>query len=144
MNRRSALIQAILYPRESAFPCDFICLTRERIASLPEDDWRGTKNLEFQEPRLSRNLKLVEQLRAIGARHGRSPGEVAIAWTLRMPAVTGAIVGARRPSQVDGFIGAADFRLSGDEIEEIERVLSHGGQAWKIQFMATTSSRESG
>jgi aryl-alcohol dehydrogenase-like predicted oxidoreductase len=99
-------------------------MTRERIATMPEDDWRRTKNPEFQEPRLSRNLKLVEQLRAMGARHGRSPGEVAIAWTLRMPAVTGAIVGARRPSQVEGFIGAADFRLSGDEIEEIERALS--------------------
>lgn len=99
-------------------------MTRERIAAMPEDDWRGTKNPEFQEPRLSRNLKLVEQLRAMGARHGRSAGEVAIAWTLRMPAVTAAIVGARRPSQVEGFIGAAHFRLSGDEIEEIERALS--------------------
>ncbi len=98
-------------------------MTRERIAALPEDDWRRAKDVEFQEPRLTRNLELVEHLRAIGDRHGRSPGEVAIAWTLRLPPVTGAIVGARRPSQVDGFIGAADFRLSADEIEEIEEIL---------------------
>jgi aryl-alcohol dehydrogenase-like predicted oxidoreductase len=62
-------------------------------------------------------------LRAIGKRHGRTPGEVAIAWTLRRPEVTGAIVGARRPEQVDGFIGALDFRLSKEEVEEIERAL---------------------
>jgi aryl-alcohol dehydrogenase-like predicted oxidoreductase len=98
-------------------------MTRERIASLPKDDWRLTKNLEFQEPRLTRNLRLVERLRAIGARHGRSPGEVAIAWTLRRQEVTGAIVGGRRPEQVDGFIGAAEFRLSADELEEIEEAL---------------------
>jgi len=90
----------------------------------PQDDWRLTKNPEFQEPRLSRNLRLVEQLRAIGARHGRSPGEVAIAWTLRRPEVTGAIVGARRPSQVEGSIGAAEFRLSNEEIKEVERALA--------------------
>ena len=97
-------------------------MTRERVAALPPDDWRRNSR-EFQEPRLSRNLALVEHLRAIGARHGRSPGEVAIAWTLRHPAVTGAIVGARRPEQVDGFIHAATFRLSADEIAEIERAL---------------------
>jgi aryl-alcohol dehydrogenase-like predicted oxidoreductase len=99
-------------------------MTRERIAAMPADDWRRTGNPEFQEPKLSRNLKLVEQLRTIGARHGRSPGEVAIAWTLRMQAVTGAIVGARSAAQVDGFIGAAGFRLSEDEINEIERALA--------------------
>lgn len=94
-------------------------MTRERVASLPEDDWR-TKNAEFQEPRLSRNLALAELLKQIGARHGRSAGEVAIAWTLRLPAVTAAIVGGRRPDQVEGIIGAAEFRLSADEITEIE------------------------
>jgi len=97
-------------------------MTRERIAAFPGDDWRR-RHPEFQEPKLARNLQLVEQLRAIGRRHGRSPGEVAIAWTLRHPAVTAAIVGARRPSQVDGFIGAATFRLSADEIEEIEALI---------------------
>jgi aryl-alcohol dehydrogenase-like predicted oxidoreductase len=66
-------------------------MTHERVAKLPDDDWRKG-NPEFQEPKLSHNLALVERLRAIGASHGKSPGEVAIAWTLRNPAVTGAIV----------------------------------------------------
>ena len=71
-------------------------MTPERIAALPADDWRRG-NSDFREPQLSRNLKLVRLLRAIGKHHGRSPGEVAVAWVLRNPAVTGAIVGARRP-----------------------------------------------
>jgi aryl-alcohol dehydrogenase-like predicted oxidoreductase len=95
-------------------------MTRERIEQMPDDDWRK-RDPEFQEPRLSQNLHLVEVLRSIGERHGRSPGEVAIAWTLRHPAVTGAIVGARRPSQIEGTIGAADFRLSAKELAEIEQ-----------------------
>lgn len=94
-------------------------MTRQRIANLPEDDWRKS-NAEFQEPRLSRNLKLVEVLKTMGARHGRSAGEVAIAWTLRLPAVTAAIVGGRRPDQVEGIVGAAEFRLSEAELSEIE------------------------
>jgi aryl-alcohol dehydrogenase-like predicted oxidoreductase len=99
-------------------------MSRERLASLPETDWR-TRNEQFKEPKLSENLKLVERLRAVAARHGRTPGEVAIAWTLRDPAVTGAIVGARDPKQVDGIIGAMDFRLSASEIAEIEAPLNH-------------------
>jgi aryl-alcohol dehydrogenase-like predicted oxidoreductase len=99
-------------------------MTRERIASLPADDWRKTKNREFQEPNLTRNLRLVDRLRAIGNRHGRSPGEVAIAWTLRHPAVTGAIVGARSAAQVEGIIGAAEFRLGADELKDIDRALT--------------------
>jgi aryl-alcohol dehydrogenase-like predicted oxidoreductase len=98
-------------------------MTRERIAALPEDDWRH-RNPDFQEPRLTRNLAIVEKLRAIGARHGRSPAEVAVAWTLRVPAVTGAIVGARRPAQVDGFIAAGDFRLDDAELQEIEAAVA--------------------
>jgi aryl-alcohol dehydrogenase-like predicted oxidoreductase len=94
-------------------------MTRERIANLPADDWRRN-NHDLQEPLLSRNLRLVELLRAIGGRHGRAPGEVAIAWVLRNPAVTAAIVGARRPDQVRGIVGAAEFRLSQTEIDEIE------------------------
>lgn len=97
-------------------------MTRERIASFLQDDWRRNAP-EFQEPKLTHNLNGIERLRAIGARHGRSPAELAIAWTLRHPAVTGAIVGARRPSQVDGFIGAAEFRLREAELQEIETVL---------------------
>jgi aryl-alcohol dehydrogenase-like predicted oxidoreductase len=99
-------------------------MTRERIATMPQEDWRKTQNREFQEPRLTRNLRLVERLRDIGDRHGRSPGEVAIAWTLRHPNVTAAIVGARSAAQVDGFIGAADFRLGPGELEEIDQALA--------------------
>ena len=94
-------------------------MTRERVVNLPADDWRR-QNPEFQEPNLSQNLALVERLRTIGARHGKSTGEVAIAWTLRHPALTGAIVGARNAKQVDGIIGAATFRLTPDEIREID------------------------
>jgi len=94
-------------------------MTRERLAALPKTDWR-TRNEQFKEPKLSENLKLVERLRAVGARHGRSPGETAIAWTLRHPAVTGAIVGARNAKQVDGIIGAMDFRLTPSEIAKVE------------------------
>ena len=102
-------------------------MTRERAARLPEDDWRH-RSQDFQEPNLSRNLELVERLRAIGQRHGRSPAEVAIAWTLRTPIVTGAIVGARSAEQVEGFIGAGDFRLSPEEVKEIEDFV-RGAQA---------------
>jgi aryl-alcohol dehydrogenase-like predicted oxidoreductase len=98
-------------------------MTRERAATLPEEDWRRRVS-DFQEPKLSRNLQLVELLRSIGKRHGRTPGEVAIAWTLRHPAVTAAIVGLRHPVQVSGIIGAAEFRLSSEEIGEIENFLS--------------------
>ena len=94
-------------------------MTRERAAALPANDWRG-HNAEFQEPKLSQNLALVERLKGIAARHGRTPGEAAIAWTLRQPAVTGAIVGGRNPKQVEGIVGAADFRLSAEEIAELE------------------------
>ncbi|HSK99692.1 MAG TPA: aldo/keto reductase [Rubrobacteraceae bacterium] len=98
-------------------------MTRERVEGLPSDDWRRNSE-DFQEPRLSRNLELVGLLEEIGGRHGRSPGEVAIAWTLRHPAVTAAIVGGRRPDQVDGIIGAADLSLSEDEVGRIEAFLS--------------------
>jgi len=101
-------------------------MTRERARALPDDDWRRN-DADFQEPALSRNLRLVELLRAVGQRHGRTPGEVAIAWTLRRPAVTAAIVGLRRPEQVSGIIGAAEFRLSSQEIGEIENFLNAAG-----------------
>ncbi|HEX2350253.1 MAG TPA: aldo/keto reductase [Ktedonobacterales bacterium] len=93
-------------------------MTRARVAALPSDDWRS-HSAQFAEPQLSRSLYLVETLRDIGVRHGRTAGEVAIAWTLRRPEVTGAIVGARRPEQLDGVIGAGAFRLSAEEIDEI-------------------------
>ena len=95
-------------------------MTRERISKLPYDDWRKG-NPEFQEPRLYRNLWLAELLKNVGRHHGLSAGEIAIAWTLRLGAVTGAIVGGRNPDQVDGILGAANFRLSEDEIDGIDR-----------------------
>ena len=97
-------------------------MTRERIDNFPEDDWRK-RNEEFQEPRLSRNLKLASLLQEIGYPYNRTTAEVAIAWTLRHPAVTGAIVGGRRPEQVEEIIGAAEFRLSESELEQIEKFL---------------------
>ena len=93
-------------------------MTRERIAAFPTDDFRR-RVPHFQEPLLTRNLALAELLREIGKRHGRSPGEVAIAWVLRRPEVTAAIVGMRSAKQVEGVIGAAEFRLSAEEISEI-------------------------
>jgi len=93
-------------------------MTRERVAAMPADDFRR-RTPNYQEPLLTRNLNLAELLRGIGARHGRTTGEVAIAWTLRRPEVTGAIVGMRSPAQVDGVIGAAGFRLSESEVAEI-------------------------
>jgi aryl-alcohol dehydrogenase-like predicted oxidoreductase len=98
-------------------------MTRERAASLPKDDWRG-RDPEFNEPRLSKNLRLVARLKAIGDHHGRSPGEVAVAWTLRHPAVTGAIVGARSVKQVEGVMRAGNFTLSEAEAAELESILS--------------------
>lgn len=95
-------------------------MTRERIANFPQDDWRRT-NENFQEPKLSQNLALAERLGQIGRRHNLSAGEVAIAWTLRRPEVTGAIVGGRSAAQVEGIIGAGDFRLSEDELREVEQ-----------------------
>ncbi len=94
-------------------------MTRERAAALPADDFRS-RNPEFQEPKLSKNLELVEKLREIGKRHARGPGEVAIAWTLRHPAVTGAIVGARNAKQAEGVMRAGEFHLSSGEIAEID------------------------
>ena len=96
-------------------------MTRERIARLPEDDWRK-HDADFNEPALSAHLALVERLREIGKRHRCSPGAVAIAWTLRHGAVTGAIVGARKPEQVDDMVAAAKIRLTQEDIEEIEAV----------------------
>lgn len=95
-------------------------MTRERIAAMPEDDFRR-RTPNFQEPRLTHNLGLVELLREIAKRHGRTPGEIAIAWTLHHSAVTAAIVGLRSPKQLEGVIGAADFRLSPEEFKEIEQ-----------------------
>jgi aryl-alcohol dehydrogenase-like predicted oxidoreductase len=106
-------------------------MTRECVAAMPTDDFRR-RMPHFQEPLLTRNLELAELLRAIGQRHGRSPGEVAIAWVLRRPEVTAAIVGMRSAKQVDGVIGAAEFRLATGEVTEIEKFFaSHNAQTAK-------------
>jgi aryl-alcohol dehydrogenase-like predicted oxidoreductase len=89
-------------------------MTRERVESMPDNDWRRS-DPSFQEPELSRHLELVERLKAIGERHGVSPGAVAVAWTLRNPAVDGAIVGFRRPEQVDPILPGADLELYEEE-----------------------------
>ena len=94
-------------------------MTPERVRNMPEDDFRK-RSPNFNEPKLSRNLALAEVLREIGKAHGVEPGVVAIAWTLRNPAITAAIVGARRPDQVDGVLPAATFRLSDAEAQRIE------------------------
>jgi aryl-alcohol dehydrogenase-like predicted oxidoreductase len=97
-------------------------MTRERVANFPDDDFRK-RSKYFQEPELTRNLTVANLFAQIGKRHGLTAGAVAIAWTLRLPAVTGAIVGARRPDQIDGIVGAGDFRLSDSELAEIEKAL---------------------
>jgi aryl-alcohol dehydrogenase-like predicted oxidoreductase len=94
-------------------------MTRERAAKLPADDWRKT-HPDFTEPDLSSNLALVDRLQQIARRHNRSAGEVAIAWTLHHPAVTGAIVGARNARQAEGVMCAGDLRLTDEEVTEIE------------------------
>jgi aryl-alcohol dehydrogenase-like predicted oxidoreductase len=94
-------------------------MTRERIASLPDDDWRR-RDARFQEPRLSENLALVDRLRAVADRLDASVGSVAVAWTLTNPAVDGAIVGFRRPDQVDPIVGAANLELNEDDLATIE------------------------
>jgi aryl-alcohol dehydrogenase-like predicted oxidoreductase len=93
-------------------------MTAERAAALSADDWRSREE-DFQQPRITRHLQLAEQLRQIGAAHGRTAGEVAIAWTLHHTAVTAAIVGARSPKQIEGIIGALTFRLSDAEVGQI-------------------------
>ncbi len=97
-------------------------VTRERVANFPEDDFRR-RNKSYQEPLLTRNLHLVDLIRGIGLRHDKTPGEVAIAWVLRDPNITGAIVGARKAGQLAELVGAAGFRLSTQEVAEIEAFL---------------------
>lgn len=93
-------------------------MTRERAAKLPKDDWRKN-HPDFTEPNLSRNLALVKRLQEIARRHNRSAGEVAIAWTLHSPAVTGAIVGARNARQAEGVMRAGELRLTDEDVSEI-------------------------
>jgi aryl-alcohol dehydrogenase-like predicted oxidoreductase len=94
-------------------------MTRERIAKLPADDWRS-RDIRFAEPQLSRHLALAARLQAVADRYDTTPGAVAVAWTLRNPAVTGAITGFRRPAQVAPVLAAASLELTGQDMAEIE------------------------
>lgn len=98
-------------------------MTHERVSSLPSDDWRR-RNPQFKEPSLTRNLRLVEELRRIGNERGVTPGAIAVAWALRHPAVTAAIVGFRRPDQLDGPLAAASVSLSDGDVAAIEAYLA--------------------
>lgn len=94
-------------------------MTPERVAHLPKDDWRR-RDPQFQEPRLSENLALVERLKEVAARHQTTPGAVAVAWTLRNPAVTGAIVGFRKAGQVAPILAGGDLKLTQGDVDLIE------------------------
>ena len=98
-------------------------MTRERLAQMPQDDWRR-RAPEFNEPRLSRNLRLVDLLREIGSAHGVEAGVVAVAWTLHHPAITAAIVGGRSEQQVEGVTPALHFRLSDEDYDRINQFLA--------------------
>jgi aryl-alcohol dehydrogenase-like predicted oxidoreductase len=96
------------------------------LESLAEDDWRRG-SAEFKEPKFSQSMALVERLRPIASEVGCNLAELAIAWTLAVAGVTGAIVGARSPAQVDGWIGASDLDLSSDVVVEIEKAIDSTG-----------------
>jgi len=98
-------------------------MTKARVADLPPTDWRREAK-EFKEPNLTRNLEIQDKFAYIGAEHGHTAAVAALAWVLRWKEVTGAIVGARRPTQVEGFIAAMDFRLSEDEVKDLDKFLS--------------------
>jgi aryl-alcohol dehydrogenase-like predicted oxidoreductase len=91
---------------------------------LPPDDWRR-RSPDFKPRRLARNLALRDALRPIASRYGTTVSAVAIAWTLAWRGVTGAIVGARSPEQVDGWISAATLELALDDLDEIARAVAH-------------------
>ena len=99
-------------------------MTHKRVLNFSDDDWRKTKSPYFKEPALSIYLDFVEKLKPIAAKHGRPVSHLAIAWVLRWPEMTGAIIGARKPSQVDETIGAGDFALPKEDINTIDKLLS--------------------
>ena len=100
--------------------------SEERVETMAEDDWRR-RSPDFKPPRLGRNLALRDSLRPVAERHGTTVSAVAIAWTLSWPGVTGAIVGARSPEQVDGWIGAATLELTREDLDEIARAVGSSG-----------------
>jgi len=102
-------------------------MTRERVTKFPEDDWRRN-SAEFREPKLSKNLELVERLKKVAARYDTLPGAIAIAWTLRLSAVTGAIVGARNAKQAEEVMRAGQIKLTPQDIAEIEGVTAQAAR----------------
>jgi aryl-alcohol dehydrogenase-like predicted oxidoreductase len=111
-------------PMQSGILTD--AFSKERVAAMASDDWRK-RGPQFQEPSLSRNLALRDALRPIAARHAVSVSAVAVAWALAWPGVTGAIVGARSPEQVDGWIAAASLRLEPTDLAEIRAAIELTG-----------------
>ena len=103
-------------------------ITPERMKNLAEDDHRHN-DPRFQEPQLSVNLKLVENLRSIAEKNGKTLAQLAIAWVLRRPEVTAAIVGARSPSQIEETVVAGDWNLSEEDIAAVEEFLEQRGKA---------------
>ncbi|HEY2646047.1 MAG TPA: aldo/keto reductase, partial [Candidatus Acidoferrales bacterium] len=108
-------------PMQSGILTD--AFSADRVAKMSSDDWRR-RGPEFQEPKLSRNLALRDALRPIAARHGVSVSSVAVAWTLCWPGLSGAIVGARSPEQVDGWIQAATLQLTQSDLAEIAAAIA--------------------
>jgi aryl-alcohol dehydrogenase-like predicted oxidoreductase len=100
--------------------------TAQRVAALADDDWRR-RSPQFQAPNLQRNLALRDALKPIARRHGVTTSAVAVAWTLAWPGVTGAIVGARTPAQVDGWVGAATLELTPGDLDEIAAAIGRTG-----------------
>lgn len=100
--------------------------TTERAAQLPSDDWRS-RSAEFRGERLARNLALADAFKPIAERHRTSVASVAVAWTLAWPGVTGAIVGARSPEQIDGWIDAATLQLDDEDLDAVARALESTG-----------------
>jgi aryl-alcohol dehydrogenase-like predicted oxidoreductase len=115
----------------------------ERVAKMASDDWRR-RGPEFQEPALSRNLALRDALRPIAARHGASVSSVAIAWTLAWPGLSGAIVGARTPAQVDGWIQAATLQLTQDDLAEIAAVIARTQAGARPSLPAKSAASKGG
>ena len=116
--------------------------TEARAAALGKDDWRS-RSPEFQSPRLQSNLALAEALRPIAARHGATVGAIAVAWTLAAPGVTGAIVGARSPAQVDGWIDAGRIELTAADLAEIASAIERTGAGTGPCAAVTPSTRSS-
>ncbi|WP_414832839.1 aldo/keto reductase [Afifella sp. YEN Y35] len=98
----------------------------ERARALPADDWRS-RNPDYTGEKLEKNLALAESLKPIAEKHGTTVPAVAVAWTLAWPGVTGAIVGARNPGQVDGWIDAASLELTKDDLADIAKAIETTG-----------------